>query len=144
MKEGRFFVDTNILVYAYDVSAKEKHEKAKAIMKDLWNKGNGMTSTQVLQEFFVTVTRKIASPIDVITAKEMVKDFLKWKTVVVDGEIILDAIDIHREHKYSFWDSVIIASAIQGGAGTIISEDLSDKQKIKGTVIRNPFSSGVQ
>jgi predicted nucleic acid-binding protein len=139
MKEGRFFVDTNIFVYAYDISAGEKHNKAKEILKDLWSRGHGITSTQVLQELFVTLTRKIAKPIDVITAREIVKDFLKWKIVIVDGDIILEAIDIHREHRYSFWDSVIVAAAVQGGAGTVLSEDLSDKHKIKGTVIRDPF-----
>lgn len=139
MKEGKIFLDTNILVYAYDVSAGAKHSIAVAIVKDLWNNGRGMASTQVLQEFFVTITKKIARPLDVITAREIVKDFLKWKTVVINGEIILDAIDIHREYKYSFWDSVIISSAIDGGAGALLSEDLSDKHKIKGIVIKNPF-----
>ncbi|MEW6213827.1 MAG: PIN domain-containing protein [Nitrospirota bacterium] len=139
MKEGKVFVDTNIIVYAYDASAGEKHSKALEIMKDLWGSGHGITSTQVLQEFFVSVTGKIAKPLDVITAKEIVKDFLKWKIVVVDGEIILEAIDIHNERKYSFWDSLIISSAIAGGAGTLLSEDLSDKHKIKGIVIKNPF-----
>lgn len=64
---------------------------------------------------------------------------LKWKTVTVDGEIIIEAIDIHGEHKYSFWDSVVIASAIEGGARTLLSEDFSDRQKIKGLDIKNPF-----
>ena len=143
MKDGKVFVDTNILVYAYDLSAGDKHGRAVDLMRDLWRGGGGMTSTQVLQEFFVTVTRKIGKPIDVITAKEIVKDFLKWKTVIVDGELILDAIDIHREHQYSFWDSVIIASAVEGGANTLLSEDLSDKHRIKGIVIKNPFKQGL-
>jgi len=143
MKDGKVFVDTNILVYAYDLSAGGKHRRAVDLMRDLWRGGGGMTSTQVLQEFFVTVTKKIGKPIDVITAKEIVKDFLKWKTVIVDGELILDAIDIHREHQYSFWDSVIIASAVEGGANTLLSEDLSDKHRIKGIVIKNPFKQGL-
>jgi len=139
MKEGRVFVDTNIIVYAYDASAGEKHSKALEIMKDLWGTGNGIASTQVLQEFFVSVTGKIVKSLSIITAKEIVKDFLKWKIVIVDGEIILEAIDIQNERRYSFWDSLIIASAIAGGAGTLLSEDLSDKHKIKGIVIKNPF-----
>ena len=139
MKEVKVFVDTNIIVYAYDVSAGEKHSKALEIMKDLWGTGNGITSTQVLQEFFVSVTGKIAKPLSIITAKEIVKDFLKWKTVIINGEIILEAIDIHNERRYSFWDSLIIASAIAGGAETLLSEDLSDNHKIKGIVIKNPF-----
>ncbi|MFZ3138554.1 MAG: PIN domain-containing protein [Thermodesulfovibrionales bacterium] len=139
MKDGKVFVDTNIIVYAYDVSAGEKHRKAVEIMKDIWSAGYGITSSQVLQEFFVNVTRKIAKPLNVLTAKEIVKDLLKWKTVSINGEIILEAIDIHNEHKYSFWDSAIIAAAIEGGAGVLLSENLTDKHQIKGIVIKNPF-----
>jgi predicted nucleic acid-binding protein len=139
MKDGKVFVDTNIIVYAYDVSAGEKHRKAVEIMKDIWSTGYGIISSQVLQEFFVNVTRKIAKPLNVLTAKEIVKDLLKWKTVSINGEIILEAIDIHNEHKYSFWDSAIIAAAIEGGAGVLLSEDLTNKQQIKGLVIKNPF-----
>ena len=68
------------------------------------------------------------------------KDLLKWKTVNVDGALILEAINIHEKYRYSFWGSLIIASAMEGGATTIVSEDLSDKQKIKGTTIHNPFA----
>ena len=139
MKDGKVFVDTNIIVYAYDISAGEKHRKAVEIMKDIWSTGYGIISSQVLQEFFVNVTRKIAKPLNVLTAKEIVKDLLKWKTVSINGEIILEAIDIHNEYKYSFWDSAIIAAAIEGGAGVLLSEDLRDKHKIKGLVIKNPF-----
>ena len=140
MKDGKVFIDTNIIVYAYDVSAGEKHNKAVAIMKDIWGTGRGIISGQVLQEFFVNVTRKIARPLDVLTAKDIVKDLLKLKTISIHGELILEAIDIHKEHKYSFWDSVIIAAAVEGGAGILLSEDLSDKHKIKGVVIKNPFA----
>jgi predicted nucleic acid-binding protein len=140
MNDGKVFVDTNVIVYAYDISAGEKHHKAMGTMKDLWSEGHGIISTQVLQEFFVSVTRKITKPLDVASAKAIVKDLSKWKTVTIDGEIILDAIDIHAEHRYSFWDSVIIASALSGGAGTLLSEDLSDKHKIKGIVLENPFA----
>ncbi|MBI4745562.1 MAG: PIN domain-containing protein [Deltaproteobacteria bacterium] len=139
MKDGKVFIDTNILVYAYDISAGEKHIKAVEIMKDLWNTSRGVISTQVLQEFFVNVTRKIPKPLDVAVAKEIVKDILKWKTVIVDGELILQSFDIHKESGYSYWDSAIIAAATTGGAKTLLSEDLSDKHVIKGVEIRNPF-----
>ena len=140
MKEGKMFIDTNILVYAYDASAGEKHKKALEIMENLWDSGNGIISSQVLQEFFVNVTKKISKPLNVIATKEIVKDLLKWKTVIINGEIILEAIDIHTQQKLSFWDSMIIVSAIGGGADTILSEDLSDKQVIRGITIKNPFT----
>jgi len=139
MKDAEVFVDTNILVYAYDTSAGEKYVRAAAIIKNLWKSGRGIISTQVLQEFFVTVTRKIAKPLDSSAAKQIVKDYLVWKTIVVNGEIILEAIDILTDHKYSYWDSVIIASAIEAGASKLFSEDLSDRQKIKSLTIENPF-----
>lgn len=141
MKGERLFVDTNILVYAYDISAGEKHAAAKGVLNELWDGGNGLVSTQVLQEFFVTVTRKISKPMDASAAKEIVKDLLKWKVVTVSGGLILDAIEVQQKYKYSFWDSLIIASGIHSGASAILSEDLSDRQKIKGIVIRNPFSA---
>jgi predicted nucleic acid-binding protein len=139
MKDDKVFVDTNIIVYAYDVSAGEKHRKAVEIMNEMWSIGNGIISSQVLQEFFVSVTRKIAKPLNIPAAKEIVKDLLKWKTVSINGEILVEAIDIHSEHKYSFWDSVIIAAAIEGGAKVLLSEDLTDTHKLKGIVIKNPF-----
>lgn len=139
MKDAKVFVDTNVLVYGYDLSAGEKHNIATNIMKDLWNTGRGLMSSQVLQEFFVTVTKKIPNPLDLAIAKNIVKDFLKWKLIVVDDGIILDAIDIYHEHRYSFWDSLIISSAVEGGANTLYSEDLSDGQTIKGIKIINPF-----
>jgi predicted nucleic acid-binding protein len=139
MRGGKVFVDTNILVYAYDVSARAKHEVAVTIMRDLWNTGRGITSMQVLQEFFVNATRKIPKPLPVTTAREVVRDFLKWNPLLINGEIIVDAIDIHAMHKYSFWDALIITSAIESGTGTLLSEDLSDRHRIKSIVIKNPF-----
>ncbi|TAL24664.1 MAG: PIN domain-containing protein [Nitrospirae bacterium] len=141
MKDDKIFLDTNIIVYAYDFSAGEKHRRSVEIIEKLWDSGNGIISSQVLQEFFVNATKKISKPIDISAAKEIVGDFLRWKTVITDGGIILDAIDIHSQHKYSFWDSLIIASAVEGGAKTILSEDLADRQIIKGVAIKNPFVS---
>lgn len=139
MPDVKVFVDTNVLVYAYDVSAGAKHETAVKIMLDLWNTGCGVVSMQVLQEFFVNVTGKIAKPLDVLTAREIVRDLLKWNPVLINGDLLVDAIDIHAAHKHSFWDSLIIAAAIEAGADTLISEDLSDRLRIKSLVIKNPF-----
>ena len=91
---------------------------------DLWNSGMGVISTQVLQEFFVNVVQKIPKPIDKKLAKDIVRDFLKWHVVVNNGDSILDAIDICKKYRYSFWDSMIIEAAIKGGAVFLMSEDL--------------------
>ncbi|MBI4686057.1 MAG: PIN domain-containing protein [Nitrospirae bacterium] len=139
MKEDKIFLDTNVIVYAYDAFAGKNHETAMKIMEGLWRSGLGIVSTQVLQEFFVVVTSKRNNLLDTRTAKEIVSDLLKWNIIVNDGNSILDAIEIQQKHKYSFWDSMIIESAIRGGASILLSEDLSDGQIIEGLKIKNPF-----
>ncbi|MEW6418244.1 MAG: PIN domain-containing protein [Nitrospirota bacterium] len=139
MKGGKVFLDTNIVIYAYDVSAGDKHRITEDIIDGLWRSGGGITSVQVLTEFFVTITTKIPKPMDKKAAREIVRDFLKWDVVVNDGESVLKAIDIHTRYQYSFWDSMIIQAAIKGNATVLLSEDLSDGQVINGLKIKNPF-----
>jgi len=139
MPENRVFLDTNILIYAYDISAKEKHEKAQRILIDLWNSNRGLLSTQVLQEYFVIVTQKMARPLAWNVAKGIVKDLLQWDVVVNDGDSILEAIELQSRHKYSFWDSLIIQAAIKGGASLLLSEDLAEGQIVHSVAIKNPF-----
>jgi predicted nucleic acid-binding protein len=140
MSGAKTFLDTNIVIYAYDASAGLKHEIARQIMTDLWTSGNGILSTQVLQEFYVNVTRKIPKPLDLDLATQIVADLLKWDVVVNGGDTILDAIDIQKRHNFSFWDAMIISSSVTGGAVTLLSEDLTDGQIIVGVTIRNPFT----
>ena len=139
MTGDKIFLDTNIIIYAYDSTAGEKYKKAKKILADLWVSGLGIVSTQVLQEFFVNVTKKNPNPLNIKLAKEIVADLLKWDVVVNDGESILKSVEIILKYKYSFWDAMIIEAAIKGGAVLLLSEDLSDGQKIKGVTIKNPF-----
>lgn len=139
MNGDKVFVDTNVLVYAYDKDAGEKHRIAVDIMKDLWRSGLGTISTQVLQEFFVTLTKKISAPLDISVVRDTIRRLSKWDVLLIDVETIIRATEIQERYKYSFWDSLIIASAIAGGAKTIISEDLADSQIIQGITIKNPF-----
>jgi predicted nucleic acid-binding protein len=139
MRGDKVFVDTNVLVYAYDKTAGEKHRISLNIMKELWSSGLGTISTQILQEFFVTLTKKISAPIEISVVRETIRRLSKWDILLIDVDIIIIATEIQERYKYSFWDSLIIASAISGGAGTIISEDLSDGQTIQGVTIMNPF-----
>ncbi|MBS1259316.1 MAG: hypothetical protein MAG551_02386 [Candidatus Scalindua arabica] len=143
MPGEKIFLDTNIIVYAYDVSAGEKHLIARKVMVDLWDSGNGLLSTQVLQEVFVSVTRKIQKPLDIIRTKEVVSDLMKWDIFINDSETILGAIDIHQQYQYSFWDSMILYAAINGGASTLLSEDFACGQTVLGTKIKNPFSNSL-
>ena len=139
MPGDKCFLDTNILVYAFDVSAGRKHEVAKRIVIDLWDTKDGILSTQVLQEFFVSVTKKIPKPMDAGLAREIVSDLLKWDIIINDKNSLLEAIDIHIRYNYSFWDSLLIQAAIRSGAALLLTEDLTDSQKIKGISIKNPF-----
>ena len=139
MPEGKMFIDTNILIYAFDVSAGKKHQVASHILNDLWNSGLGVLSTQVLQEFYINVVQKIQKPIDQKMAQEIIRDLLKWHVVVNNGDSILDAIDISEKYGYSFWDSLIIEAALTGGVSVLLSEDLQHGQVISGVTISNPF-----
>lgn len=141
MSGDKVFLDTNIIIYAYDLSAGRKHEVAKTILMDLWDSRNGLLSAQVVQEFFVSATKKISKPLNIKLAKEIVSDLLKWDIIVNDGKSILEAIGIHSRYNYSFWDSMIIQAAISGGAKILLSEDLNDGQAISGVKVRNPFTT---
>lgn len=139
MKDAKVFVDTNILIYAYDRTAGNKNKIAGALVADLWDSGLGMMSTQVLQEFFVNVTAKIPKPLSPRKAREILNDLMTWDIVTVDGDSVLRGVDIHLQYKYSFWDSLIIEAAVRGGSDVLLSEDLSDGQTVEGITIRNPF-----
>ena len=139
MKDAPTFVDTNILVYGHDRSAGQKHERAARILLDLWETGLGILSTQVLQEFFVTVTTRIPRPLDLDRAEEIIKDLFLWNVVVNDSRAILAAVDLQRRYRHTFWDSLIIQAAISGGAGVLLSEDLQSGQVIDSVTILNPF-----
>jgi len=136
----RVFLDTNVIVYAYDKSAGKKHIQAKEILIDLWKSGYGVISIQVLKEFYVTVTRKIPNTLDIDTAETIIDDFLSWEVVVNDGHNLLEAISIQRRYRFSFWDALIIAAAQESGCSLLYSEDLSSGQKIKNLQIKNPFA----
>jgi predicted nucleic acid-binding protein len=139
MSGSKTFLDTNILVYAHDTSAREKHEAARDLVTGLWETGTGLLSTQVLQEFLVTVVRKIPRPMSLAAAKDIISSLLAWEVVVNDGPAILRAADLMARYRFSFWDALIVQSAVDGGASTICSEDLTHGQTVHGVVIMNPF-----
>ena len=111
-------------------------------MQQLWQEGNGTLSTQVLQEFYVNVRRKAQRPITVEQARALISDYLAWDPVVNDGAAMLEAIDLEKRYKLSFWDSLIIAAARKGGAAIIFSEDFNHGQSFGSVEVRNPFRDG--
>jgi len=134
----RTFVDTNVLIYAHDVDARSKHELAKTVLRELWGERNGVVSTQVLQEFYVNVTRKIPHPISKVSARLVVSSYVMWCTDTTPAEIST-AFRIEDEYRIGFWDALIVASALKGGANRILSEDLNAGQTFAGIRIENPF-----
>lgn len=136
---AKAFVDTNILIYAHDVDAAAKHETAKRILQELWSQRAGALSTQVLHEFYVNVTRKIASPLSKKSARSIVSNYLVW-CVDTSATEISAALAIEDEARIGFWDALIIAAAVKAGADRILSEDLNSGQSISGVRIENPFA----
>jgi len=136
----KIFLDTNIIVYAHDRSSSDKHEAAKEIMDYLWESRKGVISVQVLQEFFVCITKKIVKPLLIKNARIILEYLSNWDVVVNDKYITLKAIDLHEKYRFSFWDSLVIQAAIQGQAGILLSEDLPDGQIVKDLRILNPFT----
>ena len=132
------FVDTNVLIYAHDVEAGTKHEAAKDILRELWDAHTGVLSTQVLQEFYVNVTRKISRPISKESARLVVGSYTIWCVDTTAAEISR-AFRIEDESRIGFWDALIVASALRSGATRILSEDLNPGQAIAGVQIQNPF-----
>jgi predicted nucleic acid-binding protein len=139
MSGNRQFVDTNVLVYAHDVTAGEKHSRARALVEELWDTREGCLSVQVLQEFFVTTTRKIPRPLDAPDAARIIGDLAHWHMHAPAAGDVLAAIDIHQGTGVSFWDAMILRSAKELGSATLHSEDLSPGQSYQGVQVRNPF-----
>ncbi len=135
----RIFVDTNILVYAYDLSAGERHDRASAIIIGLWEAETGVVSTQVLQEFYVTITYKIKLPLNPAEAREIIRNYLAWPVQVNDPEMTLLASEIQEKYRISFWDALIVAAALRLQANKIITEDLNHGQIIESILVENPF-----
>jgi predicted nucleic acid-binding protein len=137
---GRVFLDTNILVYAHDARDGRKQAISKAIVRGITYSGAGVVSMQVLQEFYNTVTRKLAVPLPRNEARAVVEDLSHFciKTVPEDMQT---AFQVEDEAKISFWDAMIVAAAIKAGATRILSEDLNAGQVIGGVRIENPFAA---
>ena len=136
---GKTFVDTNVLIYAHDNDAKAKHAAAKSILRELWSERNGVLSPQVLQEFYVNVTKKIPHPLPKESARLVVSTYSIWCIETTSVEIS-NAFRIEDESRIGFWDALIVASALKSGAQRILSEDLNAGQTIAGMRIENPFA----
>jgi predicted nucleic acid-binding protein len=139
-ERAREFVDTNVLVYAYDTSAGAKATRARELVAGLWRSGQGCISLQVLQELFVTITRKVAKPMPATGAASLVEDLSQWTLHEPVRADVLAAIELHRQKRISLWDALILQSARQLRCRTIWSEDLNAGQAFGAIRVRNPFA----
>jgi predicted nucleic acid-binding protein len=133
------FLDTNVLVYAHDVDAGRKHSVARDLVLKLLDEGTGLVSVQVLQEFFVTVTKKIPSPLDADTAEEIIEDLGVMGVFSPVKEDVVAAIHLVKRHRIGFWDAMVVRAALAQDASVIWSEDLAAGQTYDGVIVRNPF-----
>lgn len=133
------FVDTNILIYAHDLSAGHKNTRARDLIRELWQTGQGCVSVQVLQEFYVNVTRKVAQPLTPEIAAQILADLSVWHVHCPGVQDVLDAIALQARYQLSFWDAMIAVSAIQLGCSTIWSEDLNPGQAYSSVTVSSPF-----
>jgi predicted nucleic acid-binding protein len=133
------FCDTNVVVYTYDLSAGAKRRVAEELMARLWRTEQGAISIQVLQETFVTLTRKCVPPLSQDEARLIVSDLTAWQVIEPTRQDILAAIDAADRWRVSFWDAMLLTTAKKAGAAVLWSEDLNDGQDYDGVVVRNPF-----
>ena len=134
------FVDTNVLVYAEDRDAKTKHEVARDLLVRLWDAREGVLSVQVLQEFYVSVTRKLKKPVTSTKALDIIEEYLTWTVVENTGRLLVEAIALQQRAQLSFWDSLIVQAAIEAGCDRLYSDDLTAGQKFGSVVVVNPFT----
>jgi predicted nucleic acid-binding protein len=137
---GLGFVDTNVLVYAFDKSGSAKQRAAQRLMNELMEQDRLRVSTQVLQELYVTLTRKARVCCSSEEALAVLEDLSAWPLMVVDYGAIRAAVRLADQAKLSFWDALVVVAAARSGAATLYTEDLNDGQEILGVRISNPFA----
>jgi predicted nucleic acid-binding protein len=134
------FVDTNVLVHSYDADAGDKHVAARSLIAELWRSRAGCLSAQVLQEFYVTVTRRVPRPLARPAAREVIETYAAWPVHRPEVDDVLAASKLEERLKMSFWDALVVVSAQRLGARTLFSEDLQSGRRIGELEVVNPFS----
>jgi len=134
---SKVFIDTNILIYSMDEFDPIKREKCRFLLKSAVKDLQGVISTQIMQEFYVTATKKLAA--DSLLVKDILHSFEHFEIVKVDPAIIYDAIDCGILNRLSFWDSLVVVAAESARCERIWTEDLNNGQVIRGVRIENPL-----
>jgi predicted nucleic acid-binding protein len=137
------FVDTNVFVYARQSNEATKQPMAARWLERLWQEQTGRTSVQVLNEYYVTLTRKIKPPVAPTEAWEDVKSFIAWSPQPMDVELLHRGHEIEQRYRLSWWDSLIVGAAQLQNCVLLLTEDLQDRSVYGGVTVRNPFTFGV-
>ena len=137
---GRTFFDSNVLVYLFDTDSPAKQARARDIFGEHARSGRILLSPQVLQELYVTVTRKLARPLPPEDALAALVQFSAFPLVAVDAALILRAVLLHQKDSLSFWDALIVQAALEGHCRTLLSEDMQHGRKFGELTIENPFA----
>ena len=142
MNGDKIFIDTNILVHGHDVDAGQKHQIARSTLVELWEQRTGVMSVQVLQEFYVTMTRKVLRPLPPNKVRNIIQDYFSWHIEMNDPLSVLVASRIEENYRISFWDALIVTAASKANVSKILTEDLQAGRLIEGILIENPFLQG--
>ena len=137
------FVDTNVLVYARDTGDAAKQARAAAWLEILWREQAGRTSTQVLSEYYVTLTRKMDPGVSSAEAWDDVSALFTWRPQAIDEAVMRRGREIEQRHRLSWWDSLIVAAASAQGCALLLSEDFQDSSVYAGVTVRSPFTLAV-
>jgi predicted nucleic acid-binding protein len=139
---GPVFVDTNVLVYSRDPSDPAKQQQAAEWLAALWDGGSGRLSVQVLQEFYVTLVRKLDPPANRADVRDDIAALATWNPVATDPALFETAWAVEDRYGFSWWDALIVAQALAAGCDTLLTEDLRHDQDVFGIRIVNPFREG--
>lgn len=137
---GKQFLDTNVLVYAFDAAAPGKRRAAQELLERA-TPGTLVVSAQVLNEFYMTVTRKLAVPLDDRDARAAVREMTAMDVVPLTSQLVVAGIDRSTSARVSLWDALIIEAALAADCSTLVTEDLDDGQSFDGLTVRDPFAS---
>lgn len=134
------FVDTNILIYGHDRAQGRRHEIASTVIEELWVSGDGVLSTQVLQELYVNLSRKLRKPMTRPRARVVVERYMAWPVHLIAPADILAASELEQRHTLAFWDALLVVAAQNLGATRLLTEHMQHGRTISGVRIESPFA----
>lgn len=136
---AREFLDTNVLIYAHDARDPRKRARARELIRRLMRERRGVLSVQVLQEFFAAATRKLGMPSE--EARRRILQYSRFDVVTLGAADLVAAIDLHRLHRLSIWDALVVRAALNGACTTLHTEDMQPGHAVDTLTLRNPFQA---